>query len=140
MRALTIPRYGPPEVLEVREVPDPVPGVGQVCIRVQRAGLTFAAVPARVGLYPEAPPPPMVMGYEVAGTVHSVGPDVAGPAPGTPVMAMTHFGGQATHAVAQAAYTLPIPAGMSMDQAAARPLNWRTAEHIPHRVGMRRPG
>jgi len=40
MRALTIPRYGPPEVLEVREVPDPVPGTGQVCIRVQRAGST----------------------------------------------------------------------------------------------------
>jgi len=140
MRALTIPRYGPPEVLEVREVPDPVPGAGQLCIRVQRAGLNFADVSARVGLYPDAPPPPMVMGYEVAGTVHSVGPDVAGPAPGTPVMAMTHFGGQATHAVAQAAYTLPIPAGMSMDQAAALPVNWLTAQHMLHRVANLQPG
>src|SRR5215470_2743916 len=140
MRALTTTRHGPPEVLAVRDAPDPVPGPGQVCIRVARAGLNFADVSARVGLYPDAPPPPMVMGYEVAGTVHSVGPDVAGPAPGTPVMAMTRFGGQATHAVAQAAYTLSIPAGMSMDQAAALPVNWLTAQHMLHRVANLRPG
>ncbi len=69
MRALTTTRFGPPEVLAVREGPDPVPGPGQVCIRVQRAGLNFADVSARVGLYPDAPKPPMVMGYEVSGTV-----------------------------------------------------------------------
>jgi len=140
MRALTIPRYGPPEVLEVREVPDPVPGTGQVCIRVQRAGLNFADVTARVGLYPDAPPLPAVMGYEVAGTVHSVGPDAGGLAVGTPVMAMTHFGGQATHALAQVAYTLPIPPGMSMDQGAALPVNWLTAQHMLHRVANLQPG
>ena len=54
MRALTVTRYGPPEVLAVRESPDPVPGPGQVCIRVARAGLNFADVSARVGLYPDA--------------------------------------------------------------------------------------
>jgi NADPH:quinone reductase-like Zn-dependent oxidoreductase len=140
MRALTIPRYGPPEVLQVREVPDPVPGVGQLCIRVHRAGLNFADVTARVGLYPDAPPLPMVMGYEVAGTVHSVGPDAGGLVVGAPVMAMTHFGGQATHALAQVAYTLPIPASMSMDQAAALPVNWLTAHHMLHRVANLQPG
>lgn len=140
MRALTIPRYGPPEVLEVREVPDPTPATGQVCIRVQRAGLNFADVSARVGLYPDAPPLPMVMGYEVAGTVHSVGPEVTGVEVGMPVMAMPHFGGQATHAVAAAAYTLPIPPGMSMDQAAALPVNWLTAQHMLFRVANLRPG
>jgi len=93
MRALTISRYGPPEVLVVREAPDPVPGPGQVCIRVQRAGLNFADVSARVGLYPDAPKPPMVMGYEVSGTVAALGAGVAGPAVGTRVVAMTRFGG-----------------------------------------------
>ena len=67
MRALTITRYGPPEVLAVREVPGPRARPGQVCIRVARAGLNFADVSARVGLYPDAPKPPMVMGYEVSG-------------------------------------------------------------------------
>src|SRR5262249_23699869 len=55
-------------------------------------------------------------------------------------MAMTRFGGQATHAVAQLAYTLPIPPGMSMDQAAALPVNWLTAQHMLHRVANLRPG
>ena len=55
-------------------------------------------------------------------------------------MAMTHFGGQATHAIAQAAYTMPIPTGMSMDQAAALPVNWLTAQHMLHRVANLQPG
>ena len=94
MRALTITRYGPPEVLAVRESPDPVPGPGQVCIRVARAGLNFADVSARVGLYPDAPKPPMVMGYEVSGTVAALGQGVSGPPAGTRVLAMTRFGGR----------------------------------------------
>ena len=100
MRALTVTRYGPPEVLAVRESPDPVPGPGQVCIRVARAGLNFADVSARVGLYPDAPKPPMVMGYEVSGTVAALGQGVSGPPVGARVLAMTRFGGQATHALA----------------------------------------
>jgi len=140
MRALTITRYGPPEVLEVREGPDPVPGPGQVLIRVARAGLNFADVTARVGLYPDAPRPPMVMGYEVSGTVAALGTGATGPAVGAQVLAMTHFGGQATHAVADAAYVIPVPAGMDLDQAAALPVNWLTAHHMLHRLGGLQPG
>jgi len=140
MRALTTTRHGPPEVLAVRESPDPVPGPGQVCIRVARAGLNFADVSARVGLYPDAPPPPMVMGYEVSGTVAAVGEGVSGPPVGTRVMGMTRFGGQATHALADARYVLPLPEGMDLDQAAALPVNWLTAHHMLHRVGHLRPG
>ncbi len=140
MRALTTTRFGPPEVLAVREGPDPVPGPGQVCIRVQRAGLNFADVSARVGLYPDAPKPPMVMGYEVSGTVLVLGEGVAGPAVGTRVLAMTRFGGQATHALADAKYVVPLPEGMDMDQAAALPVNWLTAHHMLHRVANLRPG
>jgi len=140
MRALTVTRYGPPEVLAVREAPDPVPGPGQVCIRVARAGLNFADVTARVGLYPDAPRPPMVMGYEVSGTVTALGPGVAGPPVGRRVMAMTRFYGQATHALADAPYVVPIPEGMDLDQAAALPVNWLTAHHMLHRLGHLRPG
>jgi NADPH:quinone reductase-like Zn-dependent oxidoreductase len=118
MRALTITRYGPPEVLAVRESRDPVPGPGQVCIRVARAGLNFADLSARVGLYPDAPKPPMVMGYEVSGTVSALGEGVSSPPVGTRVLAMTRFGGQATHALADAQYVVPVPEGMDLDQAA----------------------
>jgi len=140
MRALTVTRYGPPEVLAVREFPDPAPGPGQVCIRVARAGLNFADVSARVGLYPDAPRAPMVMGYEVSGAVAALGQGVSGPPIGTRVLAMTRFGGQATHALAAAEYVLPVPEGMDLDQAAALPVNWLTAHHMLHRVANLRPG
>src|SRR5262249_51184360 len=126
MRALTITRHGPPEVLAVREALDPVPGPGQVCIRVARAGLNFADVSARVGLCRDAPNPPMVMGYEVSGIVAALGEGVSALPTGTRVMAMTRFGGQATHAIADAPYVLRLPDGMDLDQAAALPVNWLT--------------
>lgn len=140
MRSLTITRYGGPEVLALREAPDPRPGRGELLIRVARAGLNFADVTARVGLYPDAPRPPMVMGYEVAGTVEALGEGVAGPGPGTQVLSFTAFGGQATHAVVDARAALPLPAGMSLDQAAALPVNYATAHHLLHRVGGLLPG
>ena len=140
MRALTISRYGGPEVLEVRTVPDPIPGPGQVLIRVTRAGLNFADINARVGLYPDAPKPPMVVGYEVSGTVEALGPGVSSPALGTSVLALTEFGGQASHALAQANVTAPVPVGMSLEQAAALPVNYVTAHHLLHRVGSVQPG
>ena len=68
MKAIRFHTYGGPEVLQVREVPDLVPGKGQVRIAVTRAGINFADIAGRVGLYPDAPKPPMVMGYEVAVT------------------------------------------------------------------------
>src|SRR3954465_7026890 len=69
MRQVWIARKGGPEVLEVREAPDPQPGPGQVRIRVKAAGVNFADLMARVGLYRDAPPIPCVMGYEVAGEI-----------------------------------------------------------------------
>src|SRR4030095_15473202 len=133
MRALTSTRYGPRELLAVRESRDPVPGHGQVCIRVARAGLNFADVSARVGLYPDAPKPPMVMGYEVSGTVAALGEGVSSPPVGTRVLAMTRFGGQATQALADARYVVPLPEGMDLDQAAALPGNWEAAHHLLRR-------
>jgi NADPH:quinone reductase-like Zn-dependent oxidoreductase len=140
MRALTITRHGGPDVLQVRTLPDPVPGAGQVRIRVARAGLNFADVSARVGLYPDAPKPPVVMGYEVSGMVDALGPGVSAPAVGTPVVAFTRFGGQATHALTDARFAFPLPSGMGLDAAAALPVNYVTAHHLLHRVAGLKSG
>ena len=76
MRAVWVTRYGGPEVVQVREAPDPVPGTGEVRIQVRAAGVNFADLMARLGFYPDAPRPPCVLGYEVAGVVDDL-PSVA---------------------------------------------------------------
>ena len=80
MRAVWITGHGGPGALQVRETADPVPGQGQVRIRVSAAGLNFADVMAAQGLYPDAPKPPCVVGYEVAGVVDALGASSPGPA------------------------------------------------------------
>src|SRR5512142_1764472 len=140
MRSVWITRPGGPEVLEVRDTADPMPGPGQVRVRVRAAGLNFADVMARMGLYPDAPRPPCVVGYEVAGEVDVLGPGVAGPAPGSRVLALTPFGGQAELVCVPAERTIPLPDGMSYEAGAALPLNYLTAYHILVRVAALRPG
>jgi NADPH:quinone reductase-like Zn-dependent oxidoreductase len=142
MRQVTIPRFGPPDVLEVREGPDPTPGPGEVRIRVGAAGLNFADIAARMGLYPGMPPLPAVMGYEVAGRVDAVGRDgeAAGLAPGDEVLAMTRFGGHADVVVAPAAQVHKRPAGMSVEEGAALPVTYLTAWHAMVVMGALRRG
>lgn len=140
MRAVWITRHGGPEVLQVREAPDPVPAQGQVRIRVRAAGLNFAEVMARQGLYPDAPKPPCVVGYEVAGVVDAVGPGVERPAVGTRVLAMLRFGGHADTVCVPAAATLEIPDGVRFEEAAALPVNYATAWLMIFRTASVRPG
>ena len=73
MRAVVLTGTGGPDVLRVEERPDPPVGPGEVRIAVKAAGINFADTLARVGLYPDAPATPCVLGYEVAGEVESVG-------------------------------------------------------------------
>ena len=96
MRAVVQTGNGGPEVLQVQEKPDPPVGPGEVRIDVKAAGINFADTMARVGLYPDAPKPPCVLGYEVAGKVESVGDGVGSPKVGDKVMAGTRFGGHAS--------------------------------------------
>jgi synaptic vesicle membrane protein VAT-1 len=140
MRAVWITRHGGPEALEVRETADPVPGPGQVRIRVSAAGLNFADVMAAQGLYPDAPKPPCVVGYEAAGVVDALGEGRPGPAAGQRVLAMTHFGGQSDVVCVPAEQVLPIPDAMSFQAAAALPVNYLTAYHMLFRVANVRPG
>jgi NADPH:quinone reductase-like Zn-dependent oxidoreductase len=135
MRSVWITRQGGPEVLEVRETPDPIPGPGQVRIRVKAAGLNFAEVMARMGLYPDAPKLPAVVGFEVAGVVDAVGAGVSAPSPGDRVLAMVRFGGHAEAVVLPASNAFPMPAEMTFEQGAALPVNYVTAYHALFRVG-----
>ena len=139
MKQLVIPRHGAPEVLIMRDAPDPVPGPDAVRIRVKAAGLNFADLLARQGLYPDAPKLPAVMGYEVAGEVDQVGSRVAGFAPGDRVLAMPKFGGQSELVTVPAAATFAMPPVWSFAEAAALPVVYLTAHHMLTRLtGARR--
>jgi NADPH:quinone reductase-like Zn-dependent oxidoreductase len=128
MRALVLVKRGPPEeALKVQEWPEPAVGPGQVRIAVRAAGINFADIAARVGLYPDAPKSPAVMGYEVAGEVESAGPGIEGLEPGDRVVAATHFGGFAGLATADAVNVLRLPEGMGFAEGAAIPVNYGTA-------------
>ena len=127
MKQVWIPRTGGPEVLERREAPDPVPGPGQVRIAVEAAGINFADILARQGLYPDAPKLPAVVGYEVGGTVDAVGGGVEGLSVGDPVLALTRFGGYSSAVVVRAEAAFPRPDGMTAEEGAAIPVNYLTA-------------
>jgi NADPH:quinone reductase-like Zn-dependent oxidoreductase len=139
MRSLVTTRHGDFGVLAVKEGPTPEPGPGKLRIAVRRAGLNFADIAARLGLYPDAPRPPMVMGYEVSGVVEALGEGVHGPPVGSRVLALTHFGGQASHVVVPADQAFLVPSKMDFDQAAALPVNYLTAFHLLFFVGHLRP-
>src|SRR3954469_10339542 len=127
MRAVVITKHGDPSVLQVQERPDPEPGAGQVRIDVRAAGINFADVMARQGLYEDAPPVPCVVGYEVAGVVDAVGEGVESPAVGDRVFAPTQFGGYASAVVVAASDAIPLPERLSFAQGAAIPVNYATA-------------
>jgi NADPH:quinone reductase-like Zn-dependent oxidoreductase len=127
MRQVVIVKHGGPEVLQIREAPDPVPGPGEVRIAVEAAGVNFADILARIGFYPDAPAPPVVVGYEVAGAVDAVGERVSRFRPGDRVVALTRFGGYATSVVVREAFAFPAPDALGAAEAAATPVNYLTA-------------
>ena len=127
MRQVWISRRGAPEVLEVREAEDPEPGEGEVVIEVRAAGINFADIMARMGLYPDAPPPPCVVGYEVAGVVSALGKGVTELAEGDRVIALTRFGGYTDRACVPVLQAQRMPAELSFEEAAAIPVNYLTA-------------
>ncbi|HWB76992.1 MAG TPA: zinc-binding dehydrogenase [Nannocystaceae bacterium] len=127
MRQIVIPKVGGPEVLTLKELPDPTPATGEVRVRVQQSGVNFADVMARVGLYPDAPPLPCVVGYEVAGEIDAIGDGVREYAIGQKVIAMTRFGGYSDVVCVPLSQVVPMPSTLSFEQAAAVPVNYLTA-------------
>lgn len=140
MRQAVFIRHGSPDVFHIREAPDPSPGPGEVRIRVRAAGINFADVLARLGLYPDAPKPPLVVGYEVAGQVDAVGSDVIGFAEGDRVVALTRFGGYSDLVVVPSPQAFHFPADLSDAEAAAIPVTYLTAALALYRMAALAPG
>jgi len=140
MRAVVISRHGGPEVLRVEERPAPIAGPGQIRVAVRAAGVNFADLMARAGTYPEAPPPPCVVGYEVSGEVDAVGEGVEEFAVGDRVIAGTRFGGYAEQVAVDAGQALALPERFSFEQGAAFPVNYATAYAALVIMGGLKPG
>ena len=120
MKAVRFHKTGGPEVLLYEDVPDPTPKDGEVLIRIEAAGVNFADVMRRRGdPYPEASPPPFIMGVEVAGTIAGLGKGVTGLEVGMAVLATPGAGGYAQYICVPAAIVVPLPGGVSAVQAAA---------------------
>jgi NADPH:quinone reductase len=111
MRAVVVPEYGGPDVLTVRELPEPEPGPGEISITVAFAGVNYTDVRNRLG--DGLGRVPFVPGVEVAGTVRAIGPGVTGLAPGEPVAALTRGHGYAEVVTAAAELTVPLPASLA---------------------------
>jgi NADPH:quinone reductase-like Zn-dependent oxidoreductase len=140
MRAIWITKYGGPEVLQVRETPDPLARPGEIRVRVRAAGLNFAEVTARQGLYPDAPKPPCVVGYEGAGVVDSVGPGVKRWKVGQRVAFLAHFGAHSDVVTVREEMVIPMPDDMTFEAGAALPVNYLTAYHMLFEVRRIKPG
>jgi NADPH:quinone reductase-like Zn-dependent oxidoreductase len=140
MRTVEITKHGGPEVLKVVERPDPEVLPGCVRIEVAASGINFADVMARIGVYPDAPKPPCVVGYEVAGTVVALGDGVEGLQHGQRVLASTVFGGYASVVSVSERDCVPLPERLSFEQGAAIPVNYATAWAALVGYGSLQPG
>jgi NADPH:quinone reductase-like Zn-dependent oxidoreductase len=130
MRQVWITKAGEPEVLELREAADPEPKSGEVRIRVEATGVNFADIMARLGIYPDSPPLPCVVGYEVGGRVDKVGGGASEELLGRDVLALTRFGGYSDVICVPEVQVFARPESMSAQQGAAIPVNYLTAYQL----------
>jgi NADPH2:quinone reductase len=143
MRAIEITRFGPPEVLQPTERPDPVPAAGELLIEVHASGVNRPDVLQRKGLYPMPPGASDLPGLEVAGTVAGGAPAElaqAGLAPGDAVCALLAGGGYAERCVAPIGQCLPVPAGLTMVEAASLPETFFTVWQNLFAIARLQPG
>jgi len=145
MRALVVRRYGPPEVLQLQQVPDAQPKAGEVLIRVKAIGVNFADLLQRMGIYPGTPKPPFIPGLEIAGVVEKT-LESARTGEGEPlkagdaVMAFPRFNAYAEWVAVPAAQAYRLPAGMRFEDGAAIPVNYLTAYHSMFTMGNLQAG
>lgn len=138
MKAVVVTAFGEPAGLEVRELPDPVPGPGQVVVRTRAAGVNFPDLLMVQGRYQVRPLLPFSPGFEVAGIVEAVGEGVDRLAPGDRVLALLAWGGYAERALAAAAHVFRIPEAMGFEEAAAFGIVYQTGYcALVHRAGLR---
>lgn len=139
MRAIRFHSKGGPEVLQLDEIPLPVPGPGEVRIALHLAGVNFIDTYLRSGLY-DAGPLPARVGKEGAGVVTAVGDGVASPRVGDRVAFWSATGSYADEVLLPAAQALPLPAGLSFELGAALPLQGMTAHYLVHGIRPVTPG
>ncbi len=135
MRAVLLRKPGPPESLRVENLPDPAPGPGEILIRVHAAGVNFADVLARQGLYPDAPKPPYVPGFESAGVVVALGAGVNQFKAGQRVLAYHTQGGYAELVSVDTDRVFALPDSIPFQTAVVLPLNYGTAHVALYRTG-----
>jgi len=144
MRAITIDRYGGPEVLEARDVEAPAPGAGEVRVRVAFAGINFIDVYMRSGVYARSStyktPLPMVLGMEGAGTIDAIGDGVEGFAIGQAVAWCIVRGAYAEQAVVPAWRLVAVPDAVPLDVACALMLQGSTAHYLTNSAWRVRAG
>lgn len=140
MQAIRIHEYGGPEVLKLEELPTPQPGPGQALVEVAATGVNFVEIYQRMGWY-KLPALPAIMGGEGAGTVLQVGPGVTDVKPGDRVAWLGgSTGSYATHTLVAANQLAPVPAALTLQQAAAVMVQGLTAHVLAHRTYPIQPG
>ena len=145
MRTIVIKRFGAPNVLELRDAPDPQLKPGEVLIRVKTIGVNFADLLQRTGIYPGIPKPPFVPGLEIAGLVEKIaeGGKAGDGEPlrvGDAVVAFSHFNAYAEWVAVAAGHVYKLPASMSFDDGAAFLVNYVTAYHSMFAMGNLQSG
>lgn len=137
---VVLPGKVEPEGLRIRHGAVPVPGPGQVVIRVEATGVSFAEQQMRRGRYYDQPPFPFVPGYDLVGTVAAAGDGVEAGLTGTRVAALVKVGGWASHVLVDAADTVRVPDGIGAAEAETLVLNGVTAWQMLHRRARVRAG
>lgn len=140
MKAIVCKAWGPVDNLELQDLPDLVPGPGDVAIDVRAAGVNFPDVLTVQGKYQVKPPLPFTPGNEFAGVVRALGEGVRGVKVGDSVIGFTQTGAFAQQAIAPAAALMPMPPGMDFDTAAAITLTYGTSHHAVVDRGQLRAG
>ncbi len=133
-RRVIVSRHGGPEELQWTEEPVPTPESGEARVAVQAAGVAFADVLVREGLYPGAPRPPVTPGYDLVGVVEEVGPGVQAVSVGDRVAALTETGSYAEKVCVCASKLVPVPDGLDAAEAVSLVLNYVTAQQMLHRL------
>jgi len=137
MRAIELTETGGPELMHLREIPTPTPQQDEVLIRVAVTGVNFIALYVREGRYGNKLP--FTPGQEAAGTVVAVGKSVSHLHEGDRVARCSILGTYAEYAVAPAERVVPIPIGLSFEQAAAALLQRMTAHYLSHSANRHHP-
>jgi NADPH:quinone reductase-like Zn-dependent oxidoreductase len=140
MKAAFVTKYGGPEVLEIRQAPEPTPGPHQVLVRVRAIGLNFADIFGRLGVYPGTPKPPFVPGLEFSGDVAGKGGAVQGFATGQRVMGYSRLGSHAEYVLVNSNLATALPQGMSYEEGASFLATSLTAYHGLIRLANLRAG